>query len=81
MGDHLSQGGIELTVSDVDVPPATSVWAQLKKSFAKLGNISIRGDVDASVPDIVDLDVRANAFGTSVQLLGQVGTFISLYSW
>ena len=74
------QGGIELTINDVDVPPATSVWAKLNKVFDQGGEISIRGDVDTSVPDIVDLDVRANGFETSVQLLGQVGTLAPLSS-
>lgn len=73
-------GGIEMRIFDVDSPPATSVWAKLKKSFAKVGDISIRGDVNTSVPDNVDLDVRADGFGTSVQLLGQVGTLVSLSS-
>lgn len=73
------QGGVELTISDVDVPPATSVWAKLKKTISGFGDVSVRGDMDASAPESIDLDVRANAFGTSVQLLGQAGEFY--YVW
>ncbi len=67
-----------MTISDVDVPPATSVWAKFKKTISGVGDISIRGDLDATEPEIVDLDVRANAYGTSVQVLGQAGEYICL---
>jgi hypothetical protein len=36
--------------------------------------VSIRGDVDSSDPDTVDLDVQANGFGTALQVLGTAGT-------
>lgn len=55
----------------MDVPPATSLWAKLKKTISGHGDVSIRGDLDTNEPDIVDLDLRATAYGTSVQLLGQ----------
>lgn len=67
------QGGIDLTISDVDEPPATNIWAKLKRTISGFGDVSIRGDMDANMPDILDLDVRATAYGTSVQLLGQAG--------
>ena len=60
-------------MTDLDVPPSTSVWARLKKSISGVGDVSIRGDVDANNPDTVDLDVRASAYGTDVQLTGQAG--------
>lgn len=62
---------MELTVKEVDEHPATNVWGKLRKSFAGLGDISVRGDMDANTHDSVDLDVRANGFGTSVQVLGK----------
>lgn len=67
------EGGVDVTVTDLDVPPSTSVWAKLKKTISGVGDVSIRGDMDANAPDVVDLDVRASAYGTDVQLTGQAG--------
>ena len=62
-----------MTITDVDEPPAPSFWGKLKKSISGLGDVSIRGDVDTSDSDSVDLDIRANGFGTTVQILGRFG--------
>eukprot|EP00934_Nitzschia_sp_Nitz4_P005775 Nitzschia sp. Nitz4//scaffold304_size22322//13444//14659//NITZ4_008572-RA/size22322-snap-gene-0.2-mRNA-1//1//CDS//3329547073//5765//frame0 len=65
------EGGVEMTVQEIDQVPATNVWGRLKKSFAGLGEVSVRGAMDANARDTVDLDVRANGFGTAVQVIGQ----------
>jgi len=61
-----------MAISDIDVPPQTNLWGKLKKTLS-FGDVSIRGDVSANAPEIVDLDVRANAYGTSLQLVGSAG--------
>jgi hypothetical protein len=64
-----------LTVKDVDEAPETYLWGKLKRAFPGFGDVSIRGDVDANDRDTVDLDVRANGFGTAFQVIGQAGEF------
>ena len=64
-----------MAISDVDVPPQTNLWGTLKKTLS-FGDFSVRGDVNVNTRDIVDLDVRANAYGTSLQLLGYAGEFL-----
>lgn len=72
------QGGIDVDITGVDEAPSTSFWGKLKKSFSDVGDVSIRGDVDANDSDSVALDIRANGFGTAVQMLGRFGEFVNL---
>ena len=78
---HRSQGGVEVELSDVDKPLATSCWGKIARSIPGFGDVSVRGDVLASDPDYVGLDVRANAFGASFQLSGLAGEFIGWVTW
>jgi hypothetical protein len=64
-----------MLVSDVDVPPQTNLWGKLKKTLP-FGDVSIRGDVNANAPEVVDVDLRATVYGTSLQLLGSAGTYV-----
>jgi len=67
-----SQGGVDLTVTELDQNPATFLWGKIRKAFG-FGDVSLRGVVDAYDQEVVDLEVRANGFETGVQLLGQAG--------
>jgi hypothetical protein len=69
-----SQGGVDVTVKDVDVYP-TTVWGKIKKSIVGIADVSARGAVNVDEPETVDLDVRINAFGTAFQLVGHAGTY------
>ena len=62
-----------MTVSDVDEAPATFLWGKLKRTIPKFGDLSIKGGMDATAREYVGLDMSANAFGTSVQVLGSAG--------
>jgi hypothetical protein len=64
---------VDVTITDVDEPPAPSFWGKLKRSIPAFGDVSIRADVDSSDPDTVDLDVQATGFGTALQVLGTAG--------
>lgn len=61
-----------MLVSDVDTAPQTKLWGKIRKTLS-FGDVSVRGDVNANAPEEVALDVRANAYGTSVQLSGVAG--------
>lgn len=69
------QGGIDLTIKDVEEKPVTGLWGRVKKSIDGFGDVSVRGDVNADSPGDVRLDIRASAFGTAVQLVGKAGRF------
>ena len=62
-----------MTIKDVEEAPSTGVWGKFKKTIDGFGDVSVRGDVDANSPDSVRLDIRANAFGTAIQVVGQAG--------
>ena len=64
-----------MSVSDVDVPPQTNLWGKLKKTLP-FGDVSIRGDVNVNAPEVVDVDLRATVYGTSLQLLGSAGMYL-----
>ena len=66
-----AQGGVDVTIKDVDSYPA-SFWGKVKKSVGG-ADISVRGNVDTSDLETVDLDVRVSAFGTAMQLTGKAG--------
>lgn len=68
------EGGIDITIKDVDQPPITGVWGKFKRSIEGFGDIAVRGDMDPNTPDNVNLDIRANAFGTAIQVVGQAGS-------
>jgi len=65
------EGGIDLTVKDVDAPPTTFLWGKIKRFVPGYGDLSLRGELDANSPEIVDLDLRFNGFGTALQLEGR----------
>jgi hypothetical protein len=47
------------------------LWGKLKRAIPGFGDVSIRGDVNANERDAVALDVRANGFGTALQIVGR----------
>jgi len=65
------EGGIDLTVKDVDSPPTTYFWGKIKRFLPGYGDLSARGELDANSPEIIDLDLRFNGFGTALQLEGR----------
>ena len=66
--------GIDATVTDTDEAPNTYLWGKLKKVFPDYGgDVSVRGDVNANDWDIVDLDLRINGMGASLQVIGEAG--------
>jgi len=66
------EGGVDLTVKDMDSPPTTFLWGKLKRFVPGYGDLSARGELDANAPEIIDVDLRFNGFGTAVQLEGRV---------
>jgi len=68
------EGGVDLTVKDVDTPPSTFFWGKIKRFISGYGDVSIRGELDANSPEIIDMDLRFNGFGTAFQLEGQADT-------
>jgi len=66
------EGGIDLTVKEVDTPPTTFLWGKIKRFIPGYGDLSARGELDANSPEIIDLDLRFNGFGTAVQVEGSV---------
>jgi len=65
------EGGIDLTVKDVDTPPTTYLWGKVKRFISGYGDLSARIELDANSPEIVDVDVRFNGFGTAMQVEGR----------
>jgi len=65
------EGGVDLTVKDVDAPPTTYLWGKVKRFFPGYGDLSARAELDANSPEVVDLDLRFNGFGTALQLEGR----------
>ena len=56
--------------------PITYVWGKMKRVIPNFGVLTIRGDMDANARDVVDLDVQASGYGTSIQMVGSAGTCI-----
>jgi len=64
------EGGIDMTVKESDAPPATLLWGKIKRFIPGYGDLSARAELDANSPEVVDVDLRFNGFGTAVQLEG-----------
>jgi len=69
-----------MTVTDVQTPPETHVWGEMKRFFRTTSSnantkaattttsesaISIRCDMDANEREIIDLDLRINGFNNN----------------
>ena len=79
-----------MTAPDVQTPPETHVWGEMKRFFRTTSNgnteaatksesaISIRGDMDANDREIIDLDLRINGFNNiaGIRVLGSAGTYL-----
>ena len=79
-----------MTVTDVQTPPETRIWGEMKRFFRATSNgnteaatksesaISIRGDIDANEREIIDLDLRINGFNNiaGIRVLGSAGTYL-----
>jgi len=63
-------GGVNMTVKDSDSPPVTFLWGKVKRFLPGYGDLSARAELDANSPEVVDVDLRFNGFGTAVQLEG-----------
>jgi len=68
------EGGIDLTVKDVDEPPTTFLWGRIKRFIPGYGEVSARGEFDANDSDNIELDVRFNGFGTALKLEGNANS-------
>jgi len=66
----LLEGGVNMTVKDSDAPPSTFLWGKVKRFFPGYGDLSARAELDANSPEVVDLDLRFNGFGSAIQLEG-----------
>ena len=64
-------------MTSFDAIPATSIWGQAKKTlFNNTGSVAFRAEMDTTVPEVVNFNVKVNDFNTNseVQLVGNNGT-------
>mmetsp|Transcript_21278 Transcript_21278/g.43763 ORF Transcript_21278/g.43763 Transcript_21278/m.43763 type:complete len:296 (-) Transcript_21278:70-957(-) len=65
------QGGFDSTLTNIRKPPVTNIWGEAKRFFSDAA-VAIRGDMNANEAEVLNLNVRVNAFDNAagVQLLG-----------
>lgn len=64
-------------MTSFDAIPATSIWGQAKKTlFNNTGSVAFRAEMDTTVPEVVNFNVKVNDFNSNseVQLVGNNGT-------
>ena len=52
----------------------SNVWGKVRALVPGVGVINVRGDMDPSARDVVDLNIQATAFDTGIQVVGVAGT-------
>ena len=75
MLEFQKQGGFDSTLTNIRKTPVTNVWGEAKRFFSDAA-VAIRGDMNANEAEVLNLNVRVNAFDNAagVQLLGAAGT-------
>jgi hypothetical protein len=69
-----------MDITSTNEAPAPSIWGKFKKSFSDSADVSIRGDMNTAALDSIGLDIQANSFGTSFQMIGRLGEFQPIFS-
>ena len=70
---------MDSTLKNIRKPPDSYVWGEAKRNiFNNTGAVAIRGDMNVNDHDVMNIDMRVNAFlnNLGVRLLGAAGTYI-----